>query len=156
MNHNSKFKTCLPPSKIQNSKLGFTLIELLVVISILGLFAGLVISNVAGVRERARDAQSKSDLKEIQNDLEMYKHNQNSPSYPIINDVWGDLTTVLSSGYMKSVPNDPLPTQTYHYSAVAATPLHYTLWVCLENASDPQKDTVAVNPCTTSFLRSEP
>jgi len=142
--------------QILNFGKGFTLIELLVVISILGLLAGLVISNMAGIRERARDAERKSDLKEIQKALEMYKHDQSSPSYPIVNDDWETLASFLSPGYMKNFPSDPLQTQTYHYVAAVATPLHYTLWVCLENASDPQKDTNVVSPCTTSFSRSEP
>ncbi len=128
------------------NKKGFTLIELLVVISILGLLAGLVITNVAGVRERARDAQRKSDLKEIQNALEMYKQDQASPSYPNVDaDDWGALVTALEGedgrGYMKIVPNDPLydpaeGTPTYVYNVTV--PLHYSLSACLENASDPK------------------
>ena len=57
---------------LRMKRTGFTLIELLVVISIIGLLAGLVISNVAGVRERARDVERKTDLDQIKKALRMY------------------------------------------------------------------------------------
>ncbi|HUV72180.1 MAG TPA: prepilin-type N-terminal cleavage/methylation domain-containing protein [Clostridia bacterium] len=114
---------------------GFTLIELLVVISILGVLAGLIVSNMAGARERARDAQRKSDLKEIQNALEMYKQDQDAPLYPTA----AEFKTVLESEpvYMKEVPEDPLGGwPPYFYETADQT--DYTLRACLENASDPQ------------------
>lgn len=137
---------------LHNSGFGFTLIELLVVISILGLLAGLVISNMAGVRERARDAERKSDLGEIQKALEMYKHDQTSPAYPYTD--WAGLVNILKGGvdgtgtvYMKNVPNDPLGgVATYVYTPIYTSPtgyLDYTLYACLENKSDAQGKTDA-------------
>lgn len=125
---------------------GFTLIELLVVISILGVLAALVLSNMAGVRERARDAQRKSDLKEIQKALEMYKHDQDIPSYPTAAD-WDALVTALegSGGYMKEVPDDPLGGDIHYFYVRSTDPLDYTLRACLENKSDPQGEADAVN-----------
>jgi general secretion pathway protein G len=60
-------------------KKGFTLIELLVVIAIIGMLSALLVPNFMGARERARDAQRKSDLKQIQKALEMYRQDQNPP-----------------------------------------------------------------------------
>jgi prepilin-type N-terminal cleavage/methylation domain-containing protein len=51
---------------------GFTLIEILVTITIIGILASIVISSVSSVREKARDARRKSDLKQIQTALFMY------------------------------------------------------------------------------------
>lgn len=51
---------------------GFTLIELLVVISIIGILAALLIANMVGVRERARDAATKNNLKQLQSALRLY------------------------------------------------------------------------------------
>ncbi len=131
---------------------GFTLIELLVVISILGLLAGLVVSNMAGARERARDAERKSDLKEIQKALQMYK--QDKAGYPLSAE-GGDMSVLadLSSTYMKTVPDDPLAPEA-HYFYQSADGTDYTLRACLENASDAQGQADAVN-CVTSKKKFE-
>lgn len=142
--------------------LGFTLIELLVVISIIGVLATLVISNVSGVRERARDAERKSDLKAIQQALEMYKHNQSKPVYPPTAS-WK--TDLVNGEYLADSPLDPKCTTTdctewlnYSY-ALGADTLTYTLVACLENASDAQRDLVKADYCSVSsasITRNEP
>src|SRR3972149_8165962 len=53
-------------------KRGFTLIELLVVISIIGILATLLVANYNAARSRARDAQRKSDVRNIQTALRLY------------------------------------------------------------------------------------
>ncbi len=132
---------------------GFTLIELLVVISIIGILATLLIANIGGVRERARDAKRKSDLNQIQKALEMYKNSQTTPEYPETGDV-ETLAADLESDYMQEVPHDPKCSYNstddvwectgdwpdYSYVQDDDDSLKYTLTVCLENASDPQKD----------------
>lgn len=112
---------------------GFTLIELLVVIAILGVLTTLLVSNMAGVRERARDAQRKSDLKEIQNALQMYKSDQTSPAYP------ANLSSLATnSKYMSKVPTDPSTNENYYYKIKSTDSLDYRLKACLENVSDLQ------------------
>lgn len=71
--------------RIQNFKKGFTLIELLIVIAIIGVLATLLMVNFIGVRQRARDAQRKSDLRQIQSALEIYRSDQGSYPASIIN-----------------------------------------------------------------------
>ncbi len=56
----------------ENNKKGFTLIELLVVVAIIGILSSVVLASLNSAREKARDARRKSDLKQIQNALEMY------------------------------------------------------------------------------------
>ena len=51
---------------------GFTLIELLVVIFILGILATLIISNLQGARQRARDASKKTELTNLKTALRLY------------------------------------------------------------------------------------
>lgn len=125
---------------------GFTLIELLVVIAIIGILAGLVMVNMAGVRERARDTQRKSELNEVKKALRLY-YNDNSrypaegtgntiaPSSPIS---WGSPFIVGTMTYMKQLPTDPLSGQQYaYYWTVGCGNDEFRLEAILENASDP-------------------
>ena len=132
---------------------GFTLIELLVVISIIGILATLLIANIGGVRERARDARRKSDLNQIQKALELYKNSQKPPEYSEATDIEG-LATDLQPDYIQEVPHDPKCSYNstddlwectgwldYSYTPDGTDSLKYTLWTCLENRSDQQQDT---------------
>jgi general secretion pathway protein G len=134
--------------------LGFTLIEMLVVISIIGILATLVAANLNSARSRARDAERKSDLKNIETALRIYYNDKGS--YPA-NDSgsqmkacdpggtascsWGSQWSVDSTVYMQTLPKDPLsPAQEYRYTmGSAASPSDtdaYILQACLENKSD--------------------
>lgn len=124
-------------------KKGFTLIELLVVVSLIGILATLVVANLNSARERARDAQRKSDLRNIQTALRLY-YNDNA-GYPqsstgnIVgcsgNCVWGQSWTQNGITYMNVLPGDPLSTQNYTYTGVVGGE-DYALKACLENKSD--------------------
>jgi len=144
--------------------LGFTLIELLVAIAIIGILATLLLSNVNVARGRARDAQRKNDLREIQNALELYKNGTTPPAYPLA-------LPTLSAGekYLKVVPEDPFCSgaicssgwKIYNYSRNATDTLKYTVVACLENAGDAQKDTTTVVYCSSgglpaSYTKTEP
>lgn len=61
-------------------KQGFTLVELLVVITIVAILVGITLTNLAGARSRARDAQLKSTLFQIKNALRLYYNDYQS--YP--------------------------------------------------------------------------
>ncbi|MEI6288003.1 MAG: type II secretion system protein [bacterium] len=50
---------------------GFTLIELLIVIAIIGLLSSLAVVSLSGARNKAYDAQIKSDLAQVRTSLEM-------------------------------------------------------------------------------------
>jgi len=122
-----------------NSVSGFTLIELLVVISIISILASLLLANFVGVRQRGRDAQRKSDLRQVQSALELYR--SDSGLYPdvlpscglSITDATGNTT------YMKKTPCDPLTKVPYSYSYDNVT-FTYTLYACLENDGDTESD----------------
>lgn len=58
--------------KSKNKSLGFTLIELLVVIAIIGVLSTIVLASLKSARERARDANRLSDLKQIETALSLY------------------------------------------------------------------------------------
>lgn len=123
---------------------GFTLIELLVVIAIIGSLSALLLPNYMGARERARDAQRKSDLKQIQKALEMYKQDQTTAQYPSDDSFlspgacWSSLPGCTGNIYMKKVPGDPnrTPDNKYYYVRNPSDSLKYTLCACLENKAD--------------------
>ena len=130
-------------------RFGFTLIELLVVIAIIGGLSALLLPNFMGARERARDAQRKNDLKQIQKALEMYKLDQNPPSYPandgsysvsgtIVNSTW--VSGINGNTYLNKYPGDPnnatYTTYSYVSPRIVGNSLTYELCACLENKAD--------------------
>lgn len=119
-------------------KKGFTLIELLVVVSLIGILATLVMANLTAGRGRSRDAQRKSDLRQISTALRLY-YNDNG-EFPLEGDIpWGaKWDNGANSVYMNIVPDDPLPDQDYTY--VLTDSDNYTLSSCLENQSDDKCD----------------
>ena len=142
-----------------NFKKGFTLVELLVVVSLIGVLATLVLANLNSARERARDAERKSDLRNIQTALRLY-YNDNG-GYPTSSSgsingcdgascTWGSAWIDGSITYMNILPADPLsPTQDYVYARDATDTDLYTLYACLENKSD-EKGVVEAN-CTSGY-----
>ncbi len=148
---------------MQNQR-GFTLIELLVVIAIIGTLSSLLLPNFMGARERARDNQRKSDLKQLQKALEMYRQDQTDSSYisalPAVDSAWTNAAATTT--YMNKVPKDPLSGNNYYYSRPDV--VTYTLCACLENKADP--DGVSGNcndgtyPCTSTsgkkYIVTEP
>jgi len=154
--------------KIKNCHKGFTLIELLIVIAIIGVLATLLMVNFIGVRQRARDAQRKSDLRQVQSALEIYRSDNSSypngntkvdeifscpPSAPPAactgsTNCFGNSPS-CSSVYMKTLPIDPggagsFNGGSYYYQSSGTT---YTLGACLENKGDSQG--TATNPNST-------
>lgn len=138
-----------------NKKGGFTLIELLVVISIIGVLSGMAAFNFQQARERARDVQRKSDLKQLQNALELYKDDQLAAHYPDTVE-FEDLTP----DFIKKIPTDPkeqkLDGSWVDYSYVRNDVLEYDLVACLENEGDVGRDEVNVCDSGVSYTLSEP
>ncbi len=126
---------------------GFTLIELLVVVSLVGILATLVLANLNAARERGRDAQRKSDIKSIQNALQLYYND-----YGIFPDdnsggqilgcgvagtsacTWGEEWAAGGTKIMGVLPSDPIPGIDYVYQRSSLD--GYILTACLENVSD--------------------
>lgn len=152
----------------KSSKSGFTLVELLVVIGVIAIIMVAFFPNFMGVRQRARDNQRKSDLKQIQNAMELYKLDQANPQYAptgafapaLCGQCWTSQNGCGGNVYMKKFPCDPLNPTPYIYRLDSNDPLKYTLSACLENIADPDKDTNYDNSLncttTTSYTITEP
>jgi len=143
--------------------LGFTIIELLIVMGILAVLSTFFISGYTGTQRRARDAERKSDLKQIANSLELYFNDHHRytaasgitiagcPSTGPTSCAWGsgpftDGTTV----YFKIVPSDPSNGFTYVYRT-DANGTNFRLYARLENSDDPDIITgLSENACHAS------
>lgn len=118
---------------------GFTLIELLIVISIIGILASLTVASFANAQAKGRDTRRKADLDALKKALELAR--QDTPGayyYPAT-------TTPLAPTYIKTLPTDPKTQTNYTYTpspaSCAGNCTTYSLVACLENTSDPAKDT---------------
>ena len=137
-----------------SSRKGFTLIELLVAIGIIGILASFLLANFVGVRQRARDGVRKSDLRQIQSALELYRSDQGS--YPGSIPSCGSSLTGGSPSvtYMQKIPCDPSNgSVVYTYTVTAPCTASYCITACLENGNDAQQDAANIAPCdgTTNF-----
>lgn len=122
---------------------GFTLIELLVVIFIIGILAGLLITNFVGVRSRAADTRLKNDLNQMKTALRLYYNDyQRYPSSSIGRMLGcGTAGTAIcaeggtfSAGNPSTVYMQELP-EAFTY-AVGASNESFTISTSLENPSD--------------------
>ena len=134
----------------KNSRNGFTLIELLVVIFIIGLLSAIIFPRFAVMREKARDTERITDVRQIQNALEVYYNRQNR--YP---DRLNDL-----SAFMPQVPTDPSG-GSYRYNpggSCGGGPGLYSLSFTAENPSTFADDTtvtvLGINTICIDLVRS--
>ena len=131
---------------IQPCNNGFSLIELLVVITIIALLIAVATISYTNAQQKARDAKRKTDLKGIQQALEL--HFQATGKYPpvgntggwcaiINNSSWPEVKNELGP-YINPIPTDPVykaVTGDYWYKKVSHT--QYDLLAVIENSKDP-------------------
>ena len=145
-------------------KHGFTLIELLVVISIIAILIAAVSASFINAQQKGRDGRRKSDLKSVQQALELYL--QNKGEYPVASAdgeivcnvsliYWGDSFACDSITYIQQLPKDPDITKSYYYNATSD--FTYILSAALENTNDPEYCVSTGSNCVaTKKLPCEP
>ena len=118
-------------------KKAFTLIELLVVIAIIGILASMVLVGLNGTRAKARDAERKSDLRQLKAALELYYADQKPNAYKESTSLVTASATAmgLDSNYIKTVPSDPVGTKPYQYQTDTGGK-NYAIFAALENTKD--------------------
>lgn len=117
------------------NKKGFTLIELLIVVAVIGILASVVLVGLGPMQKQGRDARRISDLRQVQNGLELY-FTKNS-SYPQVND-WNSLASQLEGVNIYNIPKDPLNKSPYVYKYYYDNNgLRYCLGAMLEDKDNP-------------------
>lgn len=163
--------------KLQRRKIipGFTLIELLVVISIIAILMAVATVSYANAQQKGRDNKRKSDLKAIQQSLELYF--QQNGKYPVSSATgqiqcnltgdsntrgWGTEFFCDPTGtpdppkvtYMNPLPKEPTFTAAsdiYYYNSAGAST--YIISAKIENLND--KDIAPFTlPCTPQTGRN--
>lgn len=153
-------------SKIYHLKSAFTLIELLVVISIIAILIAVATVSYTNAQQKGRDNKRKSDLKAVQQALELYF--QQNGTYPQTDlgkiecsgaasgISWGSpfvCGTTPAITYMNPLPKEPVfkasDNQDYYYNSTSPYS-SYILSARLENINDiDYKGNIANNlPCT--------
>jgi prepilin-type N-terminal cleavage/methylation domain-containing protein len=131
---------------------GFTLIEILIVVAIIAILASVVLVGLGPTQEAGRDARRISDLREVQNGLELYYNlcgyypGYAEPTIPC--GAWGDnkgyggsppsMTSALEgtpAAGIASVPQDPSPSGAYLYGTNTYG-TEYILGATLENPNN--------------------
>lgn len=116
---------------------GFTLIEMIIVIAIIGILATIVIRSFVFLAS-ARDSKRISDIRTVQNYLELY--NNAVGNYPSVS-TWsgtGSLTDVLKTTVNVSAPQPVNTAYGYCYSPTdtqGGVPLSYVVGAKLETNS---------------------
>ncbi len=130
---------------IFTNKKGFTLVELLTVISIISILTALLTVSFVSVSQRGRDAQRKSNIRQIQAALELYRAD-NDAYPPAVSNSIGSSTTVSVAcnqpfvvggiTYMQKMPCDPEGTNVKYFYSSTSPYSTYGLVSCLDNTGD--------------------
>ena len=111
-NINCKSSIVNRPSK------GFTLVELMIVVAILGILAAIVLPELQGHTQQAKEAAAKDNLRIFREAIERYaaENNDTPPGYLNNNQSFVPQALVLKSqienGYLTEIPKNPFNGQT--------------------------------------------
>jgi general secretion pathway protein G len=93
---------------------GFTLVELLVVLALISLLAGMAVVQYRNGVRHSEESVLRTDLFRIRDAIDQYYADKNR--YPT------SLETLVSDGYMRKIPADPISKSTDTWQTVAAEP----------------------------------
>ena len=94
------------------SSQGFTLIELLVVISMISILAAMGIVGYRNSVQHAKESVLRTDLFRMRDAIDQYYADKNK--YP------ASLETLVSDGYLRKLPEDPITNSTTTWQSIPA------------------------------------
>ena len=96
------------------SQSGFTLIELLIVIALISILASMGVVQYRNSVRHAQESVLRTDLFRMRDAIDRYYADKNK--YP------ASLDALVSDGYLRRVPEDPIAKSTSTWQTVAAEP----------------------------------
>jgi general secretion pathway protein G len=93
---------------------GFTLVELLVVLSLISLLAGMAVVQHRNAIRRSEESVLKTDLFRMRDAIDQYYADKGK--YP------PSLDVLVSDGYMRSIPEDPITKSRDSWQTIPAEP----------------------------------
>ena len=140
----------------QKAQSGFTIVELLIVIVIIGILAGLVVTQFINANQSARDSERKTDINSIANQLEAYYARAGGyPALAQLNTAAWRQGNSVSAGDSAKAFGDPQGTTTVLANGAAARVYSYIpspagCQTLTDDAGDP--DDTATTPCEKYVL----
>ena len=98
----------------RNSLGGFTLLELMIVLSLIVLLASIGLMGYKSTVQRGREAVLSEDLYRMRDAIDQFHVDKNK--YPV------DLSELVSAGYLRSIPVDPMTNSAETWQMVPAEP----------------------------------
>jgi general secretion pathway protein G len=93
---------------------GFTLVELLVVLALISLLAGMAVVQYKNGVRHSQEGVLRTDLFRMRDAIDQYYADKNK--YP------ASLETLVSDGYMRKIPDDPIAQSADTWQTEAAEP----------------------------------
>ena len=95
-------------------QLGFTLIELLIVVTLIVVLAGIGLSTYSTSVARAKEAVLRENLFRMRDSIDQFYADKGT--YP------PDLTSLVTEGYMRQIPKDPITESADTWQVVMSEP----------------------------------
>jgi type II secretion system protein G len=86
---------------------GFTLIELLIVVAIIAILAAIALPNFLEAQTRSKVSRAKTDMRNLQNGLEMYRIDSNFYPPDTGDEDWSWKFLTTPTAYLGSIPRSP-------------------------------------------------